>query len=310
MSASHPQLVPYRGRFAPSPTGPLHFGSMVAAVGSFLQARHQGGEWWLRIEDIDPPRELPGAADAIQRSLERLGLGWDGAVSYQSRRRTAYLDAIADLRRNRLIYPCRCSRKDLATRHPAAVESLIYDGYCRRAYTTPTAPAALRLITPDTSINFEDQLRGPFPQNLATDVGDFVIQRADGLFAYQLAVVVDDAEQGMTEIVRGADLLDNTPRQIYLQQQLGLTTPRYAHLPVAINELGQKLSKQTGAPGIDPLQPQPLIIKILEFLGQQPPAELIDASLDELWQWAIMYWRLENVPREDRLAPELIEIVI
>lgn len=293
----------YRGRFAPSPTGPLHFGSIVAAIGSYLQARHKDGEWLLRIEDIDPPREVPGGSDAILRSLERLGLEWDGAVIYQSQRREAYLAAISGLRRQGLVYPCHCSRKDLATRHPAAAEALIYDGLCRRIKPATTGPAALRLIAEDRPVGFDDQLRGTYSQNLAAEVGDFVIQRTDGLFAYQLAVVVDDAAQGITEIVRGADLLDNTPRQIYLQQQLGLPTPRYAHLPVAVNELGQKLSKQTGAASVDHLRPQQLIIQVLEFLGQHPPAELGDATLDELWRWAIHHWHLQNVPRQDQCAP-------
>ncbi|MBI3772002.1 MAG: tRNA glutamyl-Q(34) synthetase GluQRS [Gammaproteobacteria bacterium] len=296
---------PYCGRFAPSPTGPLHFGSLVAAIGSHLQARHKGGEWLLRIEDIDPPREVPGGSDAILRSLERLGLGWDGAVVYQSQRRAAYLATIADLRHRGLVYACHCSRKELAARHPTTAESLVYDGLCRRVKPTATGPSALRLITIDQLIGFDDQLRGRYTQNLASSVGDFVIQRADGLFAYQLAVVVDDAAQGITEIVRGADLLDNTPRQIYLQQQLGLPTPRYAHLPIAVNQLGQKLSKQTGAASIDHWRPQQLIIQVLEFLGQQPPAELSDATLDELWQWAIHHWNLQNVPRQDQCVPDI-----
>lgn len=297
----------YRGRFAPSPTGPLHFGSIVAAVGSHLQARHAGGEWLLRIEDIDPPREVPGGSDAILRSLERLGMGWDGAVIFQSQRQEAYLATIADLSHRGLIYPCHCSRKELAARHPSSAESFIYDGHCRQAKFNATGAeaGALRMITEDKAIRFNDQLRGTYTQNLASDVGDFVIQRADGLFAYQLAVVVDDAMQGITEIVRGADLLDNTPRQIYLQQQLGFPTPRYAHLPIAVNELGQKLSKQTGAASIDHLRPQQLIIQVLEFLGQQPPVELNAATLDELWEWAINHWRIHNVPQQDQHAPPL-----
>jgi glutamyl-Q tRNA(Asp) synthetase len=295
----------YRGRFAPSPTGPLHFGSIVAAVGSYLQARQQGGEWLLRIEDIDPPREAPGGSDAILRSLERLGIGWDGPVIFQSQRQQAYLAAVADLRHRGLVYPCHCSRKELATRHPTSAELFVYDGYCRRTKLATSGPYALRLISGDHPISFDDQLRGTYTQNLATEIGDFVIQRADGPFAYQLAVVVDDAAQGITEIVRGADLLDNTPRQIYLQQQLGLPTPRYAHLPIAVNELGQKLSKQTGAASVDHLRPQQLIIQVFEFLGQRPPSELNDATLDELWQWAIKHWQLANVPRQDQRAPSL-----
>lgn len=296
--------TPYRGRFAPSPTGPLHFGSIVAAMGSHLQARSRGGEWLVRIEDIDPPREMPGTADAILHSLERLGLGWDGAIVYQSHRSEAYLTAIDELRRDGRLYACRCSRKDLIARHPPDAPPLVYDGHCRRIKPDPAHPAALRLITEAGRVVFDDLLRGPIAQNLAIEVGDFIIHRADGLFAYQLAVVVDDAAQGINEIVRGADLLDNTPRQIHLQALLGLPTPRYAHLPVAVNPQGQKLSKQTGAASIDHLRPQQLIIQALEFLGQQPPAELADATLDELWRWAIASWQLDRVPRDDRVAPE------
>lgn len=298
----------YRGRFAPSPTGPLHFGSIVAAVGSYLQARSQGGEWLVRIEDIDPPRETPDAADTILHSLERLDLGWDGAVVYQSHRSEAYLAAIENLRRDGRLYACQCSRKDLAARHPPDAPLLIYDGYCRRAKPVITRPTALRLIAEAGPVIFEDRVRGPLGQNIAAEVGDFVILRADGLFAYQLAVVVDDAAQGITEIVRGADLLDNTPRQIYLQNLLGLPTPRYAHLPVALDPQGRKLSKQNGAASIDHVRPQQLIIQVLEFLGQRPPSELGDATLDELWRWAITFWRLDNVPRDDRPAPAPIQV--
>lgn len=274
-------------------------------MGSYLQARSLRGEWLVRIEDIDPPREMPGAADAILYSLERLGLEWDGAVVYQSHRSEAYLAAIDTLCRNGRLYACRCSRKDLIARHPPDAPPFVYDGHCRRIKPDPTHPAVLRLITEGTPVTFDDRVRGPVVQSLATEVGDFIIRRTGGLFAYQLAVVIDDAAQGITEIVRGADLLDNTPRQIYLQALLGLPTPHYAHLPVAVNPQGQKLSKQTGAASIDHLRPQQLIIQALEFLGQQPPAELVDTTLDELWRWAIASWRLDRVPRDDRGAPAI-----
>lgn len=288
--AAMSQATPYRGRFAPSPTGPLHFGSMVAAVGSYLQARSQGGEWLVRIEDIDPPREAPGAADAILRTLERFGLEWHGEVIYQSQRSVAYLEALDQLRHDGLLYFCRCSRSAMTT---SGRYGPIYQGHCRNARKKS---GALRVVTHDDEIIFDDALCGPFGQRLQSEVGDFVLRRADGLFAYQLAVVVDDAAQGISEVVRGSDLLDNTPRQIHLQQLLGYSTPNYIHLPVALNTLGQKLSKQSGATAIDAMPPAKLLLQVLEFLGQQPPADLAETTVENIWRWAISHWQLRNVP--------------
>lgn len=292
---SHPSS--YRGRFAPSPTGPLHFGSMVAAIGSYLQARQRGGQWLVRIEDIDPLREPPGASDAILRTLEQFGLQWDGEVIHQSQRSAAYLEAIERLRRDGLLYYCRCSRSTLTR---VGRYGPIYPGRCRNRHE---GDGALRVITHDDEIVFNDPLCGPFRQRLESEIGDFVIRRADGLFAYQLAVVVDDALQGITEVVRGSDLLDNTPRQIHLQRLLGYSTPDYIHLPIALNAQGQKLSKQSGAKAIAAMPERGLILQVLTFLGQQPPAELVDATLAELWRWAIDHWRIDAIPVSASRAP-------
>ena len=277
-------LPPYRGRFAPSPTGPLHFGSMVAAIGSYLQARSQGGEWLVRIEDLDPPRETAGASAAILRTLERFGLYWDGEVIYQSQRSAAYIEALDQLQRDGLLYFCRCSRSEYGP---------IYHGHCRHSHART---GALRVVTHDEEISFNDGLCGLFRQRLESEIGDFVVRRADGLFAYQLAVVVDDAAQSISEVVRGSDLLDNTPRQIYLQQLFGYPTPSYVHLPIALNGQGQKLSKQTGAAAIDAMPPTQLLLQVLVFLGQQPPSDLAKATLEEMWRWAITHWQLGVIP--------------
>lgn len=289
----------YRGRFAPSPTGPLHFGSLIAAIGSALQAHSLGGEWLLRIEDLDPPREMPGATDAILRTLEHYGFEWDGPVSYQSQRHEAYLDALAQLRRDGRSYRCGCSRKQIAEEaQRLGLPTGVYPGSCRSTAISRHQRHATRLLIPEGELGFDDPIQGHFSQQLEREVGDFVLRRADGLFAYQLAVVVDDAEQGITEVVRGSDLLDNTPRQIALQRALGLPTPRYLHLPVVLNAQGQKLSKQNLAPPLDDNRPLPSLWQALAFLGQQPPAELLEGELDSLWQWAFENWQRENIPRK------------
>lgn len=295
----------YRGRFAPSPTGPLHFGSLVAAVGSYLQARHQNGVWFVRIEDLDPPREVPGASDAILRSLERFGFEWDAEVVFQSQRGETYLAALQQLRLDGLIYPCNCSRKEIAETGLSGRYGPIYSGLCRPGLARDRHPQALRIVTHNRPLGFDDALRGHFSQQIEGEVGDFVVRRADALFAYQLAVVVDDAAQQITEVVRGSDLLDNTPRQIHLQQLLALPTPRYVHLPVATNRAGEKLSKQTGATSIDTHAPLPQLMQALGFLGQQPPAELAEGDLDSFWHWAIKNWDLQLVPAKDQAAPSV-----
>jgi glutamyl-Q tRNA(Asp) synthetase len=248
----------YRGRFAPSPTGPLHFGSLVAALGSYLDAKAHGGEWLVRIEDLDTPRNVPGAADDILRTLERFGLEWDGPVLYQSSRLEAYEAVLEDLRRRHLVFPCGCSRKDVGDRYP---------GTCRHGIRGRLDTPSWRFHVSDEIIRFDDRRLGPQQQNVQEYVGDFVLRRADGLFAYQLAVVVDDAFQGVTDVVRGEDLLDSTARQILLQRALDLPQPRYLHLPVVLNEAGQKLSKQTGAAALDPDRAEELLTKARALLA-------------------------------------------
>jgi glutamyl-Q tRNA(Asp) synthetase len=290
---------PYRGRFAPSPTGPLHFGSLVAAIGSYLQARHHGGSWRVRIEDLDPPREMPGTADAILRTLEQYGFEWDGTVLYQSSRHEAYREALEQLRRDGRSYRCNCSRKQISEEaQRLGLPAGVYPGSCRTSAISGHQPHAIRLLCPEAKISFTDRIQGHFSQRLEQEVGDFVLRRADGLFAYQLAVVVDDAYQGITEVVRGSDLLDNTPRQIALQQALGLNSPDYLHLPVVLNSEGQKLSKQSFAPALDNAQPLPVLWQGLAFLGQRPIPELLQGDINALWRWAIEHWHSEYIPRK------------
>lgn len=289
MTTSAPR---YRGRFAPSPTGPLHFGSLVAAVGSYLQARAAGGEWLVRMEDIDPPREVPGAADSILTSLEAFGLEWDGQVVYQSSRLPAYEAAVERLVRDGAAYECSCSRKDIERheRRSPGTPTRIYPGLCRNGLRRSDVPTAVRLRTIADTVEFEDGIQGTFGQRLSRDVGDFVLRRRDGLIAYQLAVVWDDAAQGITEVVRGADLLDNTPRQIYLQRMLRLPTPRYTHLPIVITPRGEKLSKQTGAAGLDPDRAAPVLFETLRFLGMEPASVMQHAPVEEQLAWARAVW--------------------
>ncbi|MFV5212576.1 tRNA glutamyl-Q(34) synthetase GluQRS [Azonexus caeni] len=291
--------VPYRGRFAPSPTGPLHFGSLVAALASCLEARSRGGEWLLRIEDIDTPRNIPGAADAILRTLDACGFAWDGQVLYQSSRLSAYEAALDMLRRRGLLYPCACSRSDIAARasRTAIDGGLLYPGSCRDGLAPGVEVRAWRLRVDDTPLGFEDRLQGVVEQRLAEQVGDFVLRRADGIHAYQLAVVVDDACQGITDIVRGADLLASTPRQLWLQQCLAYPRPSYAHLPVATNPAGEKWSKQTLAPALVAGKAAAELVRALRFLGQPAPAELAVAKVAEVWDWALVNWSFATIPR-------------
>ncbi len=288
---------PYRGRFAPSPTGPLHLGSMVAAVGSFLEARHRGGEWLVRMEDLDPPREAPGAAADILRTLEAFGLHWDGEVVYQSRRHALYEEALEKLRTRDALYACACSRREIADSSVSGVDGLVYPGTCRAGIAPGRAPRAWRVKVDGATVEFMDALQGRLRRHLATDFGDFVLRRADGLFAYQLAVVVDDAAQGITGIVRGADLIESTPRQIHLQRLLGLPTPDYLHLPVALNAQSEKLSKQTFAAPLDTAHPLPTLLQVMRFLGQDVPVELIEGSIGDFWRWAVGNWDVGRVPR-------------
>lgn len=296
---SHPGVMRGQvvGRFAPSPTGPLHFGSLVAALGSCLSARSQGGQWLLRIEDVDVPRAMPGAADGILRTLEHFGFEWDGAVVWQSRRTTAYQDAFERLKAGGHLFPCACTRKEMADSALARDGTRRYPGTCRDGLAQGRQPRAWRLRVPAGEVAFDDAVQGRVVENVLMDVGDFVLLRADGLFAYQLAVVVDDAEVGVTEVVRGADLLDSTPRQILLQRLLGLLQPAYAHLPVAANAAGEKLSKQTLARAVEGMAPARLLVDALDFLGQSPPPGLAESGLAAVWGWSLANWAPARIPR-------------
>ena len=289
----------YIGRFAPSPTGPLHFGSMVAAVASYCDAKANAGKWLVRMEDLDKPREVSGAADEILRTLEAFGFEWDGEIVYQSQRDEYYADALNTLQKQALVYPCTCTRKEIADSSNAmGIDGLIYPKTCFFKPSLQTnIHAASRALVLESNIAFLDAIQGEITQSLARDVGDFILKRKDGLFAYQLAVVVDDAAQGITHIVRGADLLDSTPRQIYLQQCLNFSTPSYAHIPIAVNSAGEKLSKQTLAQPISMILPEHQLFNALSFLGQNPPTEIKNATLAEVWRWAIAHWQLENAPK-------------
>lgn len=293
----------YRGRFAPSPSGPLHFGSIVAALGSCLEARSRGGQWLVRMEDVDEPRCSRQAADQILRDLEALGFAWDGEVMVQSRRKERYGEILDRLKRSGMVYPCACSRKDLAAMPVGIDGSPRYPGTCR-AGLRPGQPArAWRLRVEDAVVDFDDGVQGHCSQRPARDVGDFVLLRADGYYAYQLAVVVDDADQGMTHVVRGADLLDSTPRQIYLQRCLGFPLPDYVHLPVAVNAVGEKLSKQTLAPAVDVARPLATLLAAWQFLGQTAPQAGEISSLAGFWPWAIAHWQLGRVPKVRHQRP-------
>lgn len=291
----------YVGRFAPSPTGPLHFGSIVAALGSYLDARHNNGKWLLRIDDLDTPRLQAGADDKILSALEKLEMYWDGNVIYQSQRHQAYQEAEDRLQSSNLLFPCYCPRK--------LVRGKPYPGTCRQKYLEADRQHAIRIKTKPGNYTLHDLIQPEYSQNLLEDVGDFIIKRADGIYAYHLAVVLDDAYQGVTHIVRGVDLMHSTPRQIYLQQQLGLTIPVYAHLPLAVSQSGQKISKQAMAEDVLLLnQPANILFTCLKFLGQKPLAELLQASLNEIIEWGIANWQLSNVPKLAAItAPALFQ---
>lgn len=300
----------YIGRFAPSPTGPLHFGSLIAAIASYCDAKSHGGKWLVRMEDLDKPREMQGAASTILRQLGSFGFEWDGEITYQSQRTVLYDNALEKLKINGHIYPCTCSRKEIAdSATSSGIEGVIYPKTCYKKWLQNTArethafgshmdTGSQRIHVEDAiKIDFLDATQGQISQHLASSIGDFILRRADGFFAYQLAVVVDDAEQGITHIVRGADLLASTPRQIHLQQLLGLPTPNYAHVPVAVNNAGEKLSKQTLAKPIDAQLAAPQLVSAMQFLGQQAPAELAQNALTDIWLWAIKNWQLSQVPK-------------
>ena len=283
-------MTAYIGRFAPTPSGHLHFGSLVAALASYLDARAVDGRWLLRMEDLDPPREEPGAQAAILKALESYGFEWDGEMVRQSDRHDAYDQVINRLFSQGLAYACTCSRKQLEAYQG------IYPGLCRNA-GHGTEDAAIRLRVPELEYYFTDRVQGEFRQHLGREVGDFVIRRRDGLHAYQLAVVLDDAWQGVSDIVRGADLLDSTPRQLYLQELLGLPQPRYLHVPLITQPDGHKLGKSYRSPPLAADQATPLLLRALRALGQQPGLELDDASPRELLAWGIRHWDAGKIPR-------------
>jgi glutamyl-Q tRNA(Asp) synthetase len=277
------------GRFAPSPTGPLHLGSLLTAVASHVHARSAGGRWLLRIEDLDVQRCVPGATDAILRTLDRHALHWDDAATYQRQRIARYRDAIERLDAGGHTYACTCSRSQL--------RSSVYPGTCRDRRAISDEPHSIRVKVPAETWQVHDAVQGTFAQRLDVDVGDFVILRRDGVVAYQLAVVVDDIDQEITHVVRGADLLDNTPRQLLLFARLRGAAPQYAHIPVLVDRSGQKLSKQTFARAVDAAQPSANLTLILTLLGHEPPRELRAAGAGELIAWATAAWDLTRVPR-------------
>lgn len=277
----------------------MHFGSLVAAVASFLDARSVGGRWLLRIEDIDPPREQAGADRLIVDALERYGFGWDGPISYQSRFADRHIAALDRLTELGLAYPCSCSRRDLANA-PRGSMGTIYPGTCRAGCNSDDV--AIRVRTDNEPTTFDDRLQGPQSQRLEAESGDFVIRRRDGLIAYQLAVAVDDADQGITDVVRGIDLMPSTPRQIHLQNLLGLKTPRYAHIPVVEHEDGSKLSKLTGAQAIPTEEVSATLLAALAALGQQPAPHLARETIPAIWDWAIEHWRIDALSRQKSIA--------
>ena len=279
----------YIGRFAPTPSGPLHFGSIVAALGSFLDARSQQGKWLLRIEDIDTPRVKEGACDAILKGLECLSLHWDDEVIYQSQRLSVYEQALDILDKQSLVYKCYCPRK-LTKGKP-------YPGTCRDKTIFSKKSYSLRVKTNREPVTAKDYLQKELKQSIGLELGDFNLKRSDGLFAYHLALVVDDAWQNITHVVRGVDLWDSTPRQIYLQNLLNLPTPRYCHLPVAVNHFGRKISKTNHAQDIlSKHPPEKILFEGLQFLGQNPDASLDKASVKEILQWGIAHWELDSIP--------------
>jgi glutamyl-Q tRNA(Asp) synthetase len=292
-----PRAVRYRGRFAPSPTGPLHFGSLIAALASYVDARAHDGEWHLRIDDIDEPRIRMDAELDIRSTLERYGFAWDGAVVRQSERMDRYADALATLRQMEAVYECACTRRDLETAPLGSGGERVYPGTCRGgipADRTLRSDHAWRVRVDETVVSFRDRLQGPQQQYLSRDIGDFIVKRADGMFAYQLAVVVDDADAGITHVVRGADLLASTPRQIFLQRKLGYFEPAYLHVPIALNAVGEKLSKQTRAAPL-PDNPLAALLAAWRFLDQTLPPQS-PTSVEEFWRYAQDAWSPARLP--------------
>jgi glutamyl-Q tRNA(Asp) synthetase len=292
----------HRGRFAPSPTGPLHFGSLVAAVGSYLCAKHSAGTWHLRIDDLDRARVVPGAADDILRTLEGFGFEWTGEVCYQSTRTEAYAAAAARLKDGNHLYECSCSRRELQAlsqnTDSASLpegDELLYPGLCRSGPLVQGRDTAARFRVQSGSVHFEDIIQGQVAVDVAREAGDFVIRRRDGLFAYQLACAVDDHAQGFTHVIRGADLIGSTARQLLLQRALSFTPPAYGHLPLALDAAGRKLAKSSAAPAVRLTDAPLLLWKALEFLQQAPPPQLTHTDLEEIWDWAFRHWSIAPI---------------
>lgn len=286
----------YIGRFAPSPSGPLHFGSLIAAVASYLDAKANRGKWLVRMEDLDPLREPAGAADQILEQLEDLELEWDGDILYQSSRLDYYGEALNELSNRNLCFHCDCTR--------SRIKSLgsVYDGYCRNRIIPQGKEFAVRVITDGRNIEFRDLVQGVYKQNIEAEIGDFVISRKDKLFAYQLAVVADDAFQNITHVIRGYDLIDSTPRQIYLQELFDFPTPIYGHIPVIVDSQGNKLSKQHFSAPIDAKNGSQLIYHAFVFLGLSPPEFSKSASVKEQLKWGIENWNVQAVPKLATIA--------
>lgn len=280
----------YRGRFAPSPTGKLHFGSLVTAIASYLQAKKNSGQWFIRIDDVDQARVVKGAADNILKTLGLYGFQWDHQIVKESDWLDYYQQALQHLIDQQLIYFCKCSRKQIKKNRLEGAYGDIYPGTCQFVTQPHALPYACRVQAIDHEICFEDAIYGAFSQNIKQAVGDFVVFRSDGCFAYQLAVVVDDYLQKITEVVRGVDLLDSTPRQIFLQKNLGYVTPEYMHVPIVLNESGTKLSKYTQAPPLESTSVIHNFYHALIFLAQSPPESMLKMNLDECWSWAVNHW--------------------
>lgn len=285
----------HAGRYAPSPTGDLHKGSLLAALAAFFQARSHKAPWYMRVDDLDTPRVIPGKSLEILNTLEAFGLHWDGAVLYQSRRNSIYEDVIARLNKGNYLFDCGCTRRE-ARAGPYGPEGPIYPGTCRYGLPAGRAPRSVRIKVGDATVAVTDGIQGHYSQCLAADIGDFVLRRADGIVAYQLATVVDDAAQGVAEVVRGADLMSSTPRQIFLNEALGHARLTYAHVPILVDRRGRKLGKSNGALALDRNRRSNELVEALMLLGQTPPQGLAAESIDRIIEWGIDHWQLEAVP--------------
>jgi glutamyl-Q tRNA(Asp) synthetase len=295
----------YRGRFAPSPSGSLHFGSLLAATASYLDAKAHQGSWLLRIEDLDLPRVRRGAVSAILNILECYGFAWDENILYQSQRFSVYQESVDELLTTEKAYWCSCSRKLLQQTAQLGSAGLIYPRHCQQGlYQTASPLRTVRLHCNNSAIQFKDRLYGRQQQCIASEVGDFVIRRSDAVYSYQLAVVIDDNYQGISDVIRGYDLLNNTARQIYLQQLLNYATPRYLHIPIAVDKNGNKLSKRNLAKALECQDALGNIYQALCFLGQNPPRKSDFSTLADLWKWAIMHWNIANLPTQGTLPYE------